>query len=39
VRLLLDDDLRACDALLVLDDEVAAGRAVGAGAALLGVEL
>jgi len=39
VRASLDDDLRACDALLVLDDEVAAGRAVGAGAALLGVEL
>ncbi len=39
VRGFLDDDLRACDALLVLDDEAAAGRAVGRGAALLGVEL
>ena len=27
------------DALAVLDEEAAAGRAVGAGAALLGVEL
>jgi L-cysteine:1D-myo-inositol 2-amino-2-deoxy-alpha-D-glucopyranoside ligase len=39
VRGFLDDDLRVSDALLVLDDEAAAGRAVGAGAALLGVEL
>jgi len=39
VRRCLDDDLRACDALVVLDEEAAAGRAVGGGAALLGVEL
>jgi L-cysteine:1D-myo-inositol 2-amino-2-deoxy-alpha-D-glucopyranoside ligase len=39
VRAFLDDDLKVCDALLVLDDEAAAGRAVGTGAALLGVEL
>jgi len=39
VRRCLDDDLRVSDALLVLDDEAAAGRDVGPGAALLGVEL
>ncbi len=39
VRRCLDDDLRVLDALLVLDDEAAAGRDVGPGAALLGVEL
>jgi L-cysteine:1D-myo-inositol 2-amino-2-deoxy-alpha-D-glucopyranoside ligase len=39
VRGCLDDDLHACEALAVLDDEAAAGRAVGPGAALLGVEL
>jgi len=39
VRRCLDDDLRVSDALLVLDDEAAAGRGVGPGAALLGVEL
>jgi len=39
VRRCLDDDLRALDALVVLDDEADAGRDVGAGAALLGVEL
>jgi L-cysteine:1D-myo-inositol 2-amino-2-deoxy-alpha-D-glucopyranoside ligase len=39
VRRCLDDDLNACQALAVLDDEAAAGRAVGPGAALLGVEL
>jgi L-cysteine:1D-myo-inositol 2-amino-2-deoxy-alpha-D-glucopyranoside ligase len=39
VRRLLDDDLNVADALRVLDDEAAAGRAVGTGAALLGVEL
>ena len=39
VRRSLDDDLGVPDALLVLDDEAAAGRPVGPGAALLGVEL
>jgi L-cysteine:1D-myo-inositol 2-amino-2-deoxy-alpha-D-glucopyranoside ligase len=39
VRRCLDDDLNAAEALAVLDDEAAAGRAVGAGAALLGVAL
>jgi L-cysteine:1D-myo-inositol 2-amino-2-deoxy-alpha-D-glucopyranoside ligase len=39
VRRCLDDDLRALDALVVLDDEADAGRDVGAGAVLLGVEL
>jgi L-cysteine:1D-myo-inositol 2-amino-2-deoxy-alpha-D-glucopyranoside ligase len=39
VRARLDDDLNARDALVLLDDEAAAGRAVGPGAALMGVEL
>jgi L-cysteine:1D-myo-inositol 2-amino-2-deoxy-alpha-D-glucopyranoside ligase len=39
VRKCLDEDLNVCGALAVLDDEAAAGRAVGAGATLLGVEL
>jgi L-cysteine:1D-myo-inositol 2-amino-2-deoxy-alpha-D-glucopyranoside ligase len=39
VRARLDDDLNARDALVLLDDEAAAGRAVGRGAALMGVEL
>jgi L-cysteine:1D-myo-inositol 2-amino-2-deoxy-alpha-D-glucopyranoside ligase len=39
VRGYIDDDLQMFRALAVLDDEAAAGRAVGAGAALLGVEL
>jgi L-cysteine:1D-myo-inositol 2-amino-2-deoxy-alpha-D-glucopyranoside ligase len=39
VRRCLDEDLNAPAALAVLDDEAAAGRAVGPGAALLGVEL
>ena len=39
VRVLLDDDLNAADALYVLDDEAAAGRSVGSAATLLGVEL
>ncbi len=39
VRRFLDDDLNAADAVAVLDEEAAAGRAVGTGAALLGVEL
>ncbi len=39
VRERLDDDLKVMDVLSVLDDEAAAGRAVGPGAALVGVEL
>jgi L-cysteine:1D-myo-inositol 2-amino-2-deoxy-alpha-D-glucopyranoside ligase len=39
VRARLDDDLNARDALVLLDDEAAAGRAVGRGAALMGVAL
>jgi L-cysteine:1D-myo-inositol 2-amino-2-deoxy-alpha-D-glucopyranoside ligase len=39
VRGLLDEDLQVHRALEVLDDEAAAGRAVGRGAALMGVEL
>ena len=39
VRGYIDDDLQVFQALAVLDDEAAAGRAVGPGAALLGVEL
>jgi L-cysteine:1D-myo-inositol 2-amino-2-deoxy-alpha-D-glucopyranoside ligase len=39
VRRHLDDDLHAGQALVVLDDEAAAGRDVGRGAALVGVEL
>jgi L-cysteine:1D-myo-inositol 2-amino-2-deoxy-alpha-D-glucopyranoside ligase len=39
VRGLVDDDLHVDGALAVLDEEAAAGRAVDAGAALLGVEL
>jgi len=39
VRRFLDHDLHVPEALGVLDEEAAAGRAVGRGAALLGVEL
>ena len=39
VRGRIDDDLNVPDALAVLDDEAAAGRGVGPGAALVGVEL
>jgi L-cysteine:1D-myo-inositol 2-amino-2-deoxy-alpha-D-glucopyranoside ligase len=39
VRERIDDDLKVPDVLSVLDDEAAAGRAVGPGAALVGVEL
>jgi len=39
VRGFLDDDLNVPEALVVLDEEAAAGRAVDPGAALVGVEL
>jgi L-cysteine:1D-myo-inositol 2-amino-2-deoxy-alpha-D-glucopyranoside ligase len=39
VRAALDDDLDTPAALRALDEEAAAGRAVGAGARLLGVDL
>jgi L-cysteine:1D-myo-inositol 2-amino-2-deoxy-alpha-D-glucopyranoside ligase len=39
VRERLDDDLDAPGALIALDDGAAAGRSVGAGAALLGIDL